>query len=127
MRHRLPSFFSLPHNFITWEVAEACCGCMLAQADDAERRDMLPAAQERIILEEFGRCLGQIVESACKALPVPSYQHHPGAGLGLSGPGGQCPVAGNTGLVLHPGGSGALMPMGEMTTSVNDENVMVDV
>ncbi len=123
------SLCSLPHTFITWEVAEACCGCMLAQADDAERRDMLPAAQERIILEEFGRCLGQIVESACKAQPLPSYA--PGATVALPGAG-----HGGSGLGLHRG-----TPVGMTELEVShstrlshhggssggDENVIVDV
>ncbi|CAH8629142.1 unnamed protein product [Heterobilharzia americana] len=58
---------SLPHVFFTWEVIEATTSCMLAQADEVERRDLPPAAQERIILEEFGRTLDRVIEAASKA------------------------------------------------------------
>ncbi|CAH8655049.1 unnamed protein product [Heterobilharzia americana] len=77
LRSRQPSSFkkhlvkpppeSLPHVFFTWEVIEATTSCMLAQADEVERRDLPPAAQERIILEEFGRTLDRVIEAASKA------------------------------------------------------------
>ncbi|KAG5444157.1 Protein lin-54 [Clonorchis sinensis] len=38
-----------------------------AQAEEAERRDLAPAAQERIVLEEFGRILERVMDSASKA------------------------------------------------------------
>ncbi|KAH8864305.1 Protein lin-54 like [Schistosoma japonicum] len=77
LRSRQPSSFkkhlvkppseTLPHVFFTWEVIEATASCLLAQADEAERRDLPPAAQERIILEEFGRALERVIEAASKA------------------------------------------------------------
>ena len=45
-------------------MAEATCACLLAQAEESERLKMPPVVQERI--EEFGRCLLQIIESANK-------------------------------------------------------------
>ncbi|KAF7257954.1 hypothetical protein EG68_04806 [Paragonimus skrjabini miyazakii] len=58
---------TMPHMFFTWEVIEATACCLLAQAEETERRDLPPAAQERIILEEFGRILENVIDSASKA------------------------------------------------------------
>ncbi len=54
----------LPYTFITREVSEATCACLLAQAEEAERHRQIDVIQERIILEEFGRCLMQVIGSA---------------------------------------------------------------
>ncbi|BFZ17297.1 hypothetical protein BsWGS_20337 [Bradybaena similaris] len=54
----------LPFALITADVAEATSACLLAQAEEAERMKMPPVVQERMIIEEFGRCLMQIIESA---------------------------------------------------------------
>ncbi|VDD81577.1 unnamed protein product [Mesocestoides corti] len=62
-----PPAEKLPHVFFTWETIEAAASCLLAQAEDAERRDLPPASQERIILEEFGRTLDRVVEATSKA------------------------------------------------------------
>ncbi|XP_062582837.1 protein lin-54 homolog isoform X1 [Saccostrea cucullata] len=56
----------LPYTFLTADVAEATCACLLAQAEEAERLKMPPIVQERMVIEEFGRCLLQIIESANK-------------------------------------------------------------
>ncbi|XP_022317408.2 protein lin-54 homolog isoform X2 [Crassostrea virginica] len=56
----------LPYTFLTSDVAEATCACLLAQAEEAERMKMPPVVQERMVIEEFGRCLLQIIESANK-------------------------------------------------------------
>ncbi|CAG5135701.1 unnamed protein product, partial [Candidula unifasciata] len=56
----------LPFALITADVAEATSACLLAQAEEAERMKMPPVVQERMIIEEFGRCLTQIIESANK-------------------------------------------------------------
>lgn len=47
-------------------MAEATCACLLAQAEESERMKMPPVVQERMVIEEFGRCLLQIIESANK-------------------------------------------------------------
>ena len=56
----------LPFTLITADVAEATSACLLAQAEEAERLKMPPVVQERMVIEEFGRCLMQIIESANK-------------------------------------------------------------
>ncbi|XP_069123700.1 protein lin-54 homolog isoform X2 [Argopecten irradians] len=61
----------LPYTFITAEVAEATCACLLAQAEEAERLKMPPVVQERMVIEEFGRCLLQIIDSANKTKDIP--------------------------------------------------------
>lgn len=54
----------LPFSFVTSDVVEATCACLLAQAEEADRQLMPPVVQERMVIEEFGRCLMQIIESA---------------------------------------------------------------
>lgn len=56
-----------PFSFITQEVVEATCQCLLAQAEEAERLRKTSAETEGLVLEEFGRCLLQIIEYASKA------------------------------------------------------------
>ncbi len=51
---------------MTSDVAEATCQCLIAQAEEAERTRQIEITQERMILEEFGRCLMQVIESANK-------------------------------------------------------------
>ncbi|XP_052423336.1 protein lin-54 homolog [Carassius gibelio] len=56
----------LPYTFVTKEVAEATCDCLLEQAEQAELTDQPQAVAERLILEEFGRCLSRIISFAGK-------------------------------------------------------------
>jgi len=56
-----------PFSFITQEVVEATCQCLLAQAEEAERLCKSSVETEGLVLEEFGRCLLQIIEYASKA------------------------------------------------------------
>ncbi|TPP67945.1 Protein lin-54 [Fasciola gigantica] len=56
----------IPNGFFSLEVTEAACSCMLAQLEEAKQRSSSPPTQERIVLEEFGRCLEQIIDSASK-------------------------------------------------------------
>ncbi|XP_053209366.1 protein lin-54 homolog [Panonychus citri] len=51
-------------SFITNDVIEATSECLLAQADAAEKEGLSQDEVEKLILEEFGRCLRQIIESA---------------------------------------------------------------
>ena len=59
-------------SFITPEVVEATCQCLLAQAEEAERAaatEGTPVSEketEALILEEFGRCLSQIIDISNK-------------------------------------------------------------
>ncbi|KAI4896871.1 hypothetical protein NFI96_025202, partial [Prochilodus magdalenae] len=57
----------LPYTFVTKEVAEATCDCLLEQAEQAELTNQSQALAERLILEEFGRCLRRIISFASKA------------------------------------------------------------
>ena len=56
-----------PFNFVTQEVVEATCQCLLAQAEEAERNGQPETEIEGLIIEEFGRCLSQIIEMANKS------------------------------------------------------------
>lgn len=67
----LKNHFRLPFTFVTKEVAEATCNCLLAQAEQADRKGESKAAAERMILEEFGRCLMSVINSAGKAKSDP--------------------------------------------------------
>uniref|UniRef100_A0A182JAP7 CRC domain-containing protein n=1 Tax=Anopheles atroparvus TaxID=41427 RepID=A0A182JAP7_ANOAO len=55
-----------PHNFMTLDVIEATVQCMVAQADECLKRGCSIRTSERMILEEYGRCLLEIKEFAFK-------------------------------------------------------------
>ncbi|KAJ3605271.1 hypothetical protein NHX12_027321 [Muraenolepis orangiensis] len=57
----------LPYTFVTKEVVEATCECLLDQARQTELSGQPQALAERVILEEFGHCLMRIISSAGKA------------------------------------------------------------
>lgn len=57
----------LPFTFVTKEVADATCECLLARAEQAEKTGKSKAAAERMILEEFGHCLMRVISSAGKS------------------------------------------------------------
>ncbi|XP_076020380.1 protein lin-54 homolog [Genypterus blacodes] len=59
----------LPYTFVTQEVLEATCECLLEQAKQSEFTHQPQAQAERMILEEFGHCLMRIISSAGKAKP----------------------------------------------------------
>ncbi|XP_032215499.1 tesmin isoform X1 [Mustela erminea] len=75
--HQLsPAEFSGPAKFrqdrrssscISWEVVEAACACLLAQGEEAEKARCPDGLAEQMILEEFGRCLSQILRIEFKA------------------------------------------------------------
>ncbi|KAF1472044.1 Tesmin, partial [Megadyptes antipodes antipodes] len=50
-----------PAVCITWEEVKAICACLLVQAEEAEKRGYSICLAERMIMEEFGRCLSQIL------------------------------------------------------------------
>ena len=60
----------LPCMFFTQDVIEATCTCLLAQAEEAEKTNRSNSVAETMILEEFGRCLMQIIQAAAKAKPT---------------------------------------------------------
>ncbi|XP_047228621.1 protein lin-54 homolog [Girardinichthys multiradiatus] len=57
----------MPYTFVTKEVLEATCECLLEQAKRAEQTHQPQEEAERMILEEFGHCLMSIISSAGKA------------------------------------------------------------
>ncbi|KAK0179600.1 hypothetical protein PV327_005338 [Microctonus hyperodae] len=56
-----------PFNFLTDKVVEITCQCLMAQAEEADRNVYDEETSQRLIIEEFGRCLKEIIESAHKA------------------------------------------------------------
>ncbi|XP_062560566.1 protein lin-54 homolog [Armigeres subalbatus] len=56
-----------PYNFMTPDVIEATVQCMIAQADECQKRGCNIRTAERMILEEFGRCLVEIIEFSSKS------------------------------------------------------------
>lgn len=54
----------LPFSFVTDDVVQATCQCLLAQAADAEKEGKTQAMIEKMILEEFGHCLMSIIHTA---------------------------------------------------------------
>ncbi|XP_058961239.2 protein lin-54 homolog isoform X1 [Pocillopora verrucosa] len=54
----------LPFSFVTDEVVQVTCQCLLEQASEAENLGQSQAEIEKMILEEFGRCLLQIIHTA---------------------------------------------------------------
>ncbi|XP_005064160.1 tesmin [Mesocricetus auratus] len=79
--HLSPAKFSGPPKLrknrqtfscISWEVVEATCACLLAQGEEAEQERCSPSLAEQMVLEEFGRCLSQIlrIEFKSKGLKI---------------------------------------------------------
>ncbi|XP_035228924.1 protein lin-54 homolog isoform X2 [Stegodyphus dumicola] len=56
----------LPFAFVTDDVLEATCLCLLAHAHDAEKCHASEEEIERLVLQEFGRCLMRIIDCANK-------------------------------------------------------------
>nr|XP_008518946.1 PREDICTED: tesmin [Equus przewalskii] len=52
---------------ISWEVVEATCACLLAQGEEAEKGQCSECLAEQMVLEEFGRCLAQILHTEFKS------------------------------------------------------------
>ncbi|NXL06458.1 MTL5 protein, partial [Mesembrinibis cayennensis] len=50
-----------PAVCISWEEVKAVCACLLVQAEEAEKRGYSVCLAERMIMEEFGTCLSQIL------------------------------------------------------------------
>ncbi|CAG9535415.1 unnamed protein product [Cercopithifilaria johnstoni] len=58
---------TLPWFYMTDEVVEAATLCLVAQAEEIESSGQATQVEiEKAILKEFGRCLGQVIESALK-------------------------------------------------------------
>lgn len=48
-------------------VIESVLDCLLAQCREAESAKCKPDTTEKVIIEEFGRCLGKIIHSSMTA------------------------------------------------------------
>ncbi|XP_032300687.1 tesmin-like isoform X2 [Coturnix japonica] len=61
-----------PAVSISWEDVKATCACLLVKAEEAEKGGYSVCLAERVVMEEFGRCLSQIlqVQLKCKRLKV---------------------------------------------------------
>lgn len=55
-----------PYNFMTQDVIEATVQCMIAQAEECEKLGVSKSQGETMILEEFSRCLQEIIEFSAK-------------------------------------------------------------
>lgn len=55
-----------PYNFMTADVVDATVQCMMAQADECQQNGVSYRNTERLILEEFGRCLAEIIDFSTK-------------------------------------------------------------
>ncbi|XP_006860889.1 PREDICTED: tesmin [Chrysochloris asiatica] len=56
-----------PFTCISREVVETTCACLLAQGEEAEKEHCSQCLAEQRILEEFGRCLSQILHIEFKS------------------------------------------------------------
>lgn len=54
----------LPFSYVTKEVVEATCRCLLLQASEAEKANMSQNDTQKLILEEFGNCLLKVIHTA---------------------------------------------------------------
>ena len=54
----------LPFSFVTRDVVEATCRCLLVQASAAEKKSMSRTDIQKLILEEFGNCLLKVIHAA---------------------------------------------------------------
>lgn len=57
-----------PFGFLTQDVVEATCQCLLAQAEEGEKEGLSEEIIERNVIQEFGRCLGQIIDFSSKTI-----------------------------------------------------------
>jgi hypothetical protein len=49
---------------MTTEVVEATCACLIATIEECSAGNQSDVATEHFLLEEFGRCLLKVIESA---------------------------------------------------------------
>lgn len=55
-----------PCNFMTQDVIEATIQCVIAQGEECQKNSLDAKMSEKLILEEFGRCLVEIIEFSLK-------------------------------------------------------------
>lgn len=59
--------FRPSHSFITMDVVEATNACLLATAEECIAMLHSDRVVERQILEEFGRCLEQVIDASSRS------------------------------------------------------------
>lgn len=59
---------------MTQDVIEATIQCLIAQADECEKNGLDSCLSENMILEEFGRCLTEIIEFSIKNPEAPEEE-----------------------------------------------------
>ena len=52
--------------FVNLDTIEAIAGCLVEEADKGEKKLRSEVDQERELVTEFGRCLRQVIDSACR-------------------------------------------------------------
>lgn len=57
-----PPIEKQPCNFITQEVVDATIQCLIAQADECEKAELTAYQTEKMVMEELGRCLVEIID-----------------------------------------------------------------
>jgi len=72
----LPCVVSPAYTFLTLDVIEAMCSCLIAEAENGEQSRLSDVDQELRIMNEFGRCLTQVIDSATRTRGI-HYYHHP--------------------------------------------------
>jgi protein lin-54 len=55
---------SKSYSFVNTDVAEAACSCLIAQAEESEHQNLNDDEIEAFVIEEFGRCLMEIINTA---------------------------------------------------------------
>uniref|UniRef100_A0A8D9B5X1 Protein lin-54 homolog n=1 Tax=Cacopsylla melanoneura TaxID=428564 RepID=A0A8D9B5X1_9HEMI len=63
----------LAFSFMSETIVQATCHCLFAQADKAKKSDVEEEELQKIILEECGNCLQQIIVIASKSLSQKSH------------------------------------------------------
>jgi len=52
------------YSLVTTDVIEAACACLIATLEESSAMNHSEAVSERLVLEEFGRCLTRVIDSA---------------------------------------------------------------
>jgi len=56
--------FRPAYSLVTTDVIEAACTCLIATVEEASSVNETDSVGERMVLEEFGRCLTRVIDSA---------------------------------------------------------------
>ena len=59
-------WFRPAYMFINLDVIEAISTCLVAEAERGEREFRSDIVEERELINEFGRCLRQVIDSATR-------------------------------------------------------------